>query len=307
MNLPKIIFIGGKGGVGKSTISSSLAKVLSDRKILLISTDPAHNLNDIFDIKNINKKNEKLKILELDPNKEVKEYIQNVSKTTKELISPSSYEMLDNYYKIVQESGVAQESALFDKLIKIITQDEIFDHIIIDTAPTGHTLRLFKMPKNLKNWSEFLLRQREKNSNLQNIIGNIEGKDILKDNLENRHLTYLKFLNMLKDANKCAIIFIINPEILSINETKRAIEELKKEDIKLFAIIANKIPPDSDDIFFKNRYKISLQNLKMAKEDFKDINLFEIPLYNKDISNENDLDFITNNLKNYILLNNKNY
>ncbi|MBF7049316.1 ArsA family ATPase [Campylobacter volucris] len=299
MIFPRVVFVGGKGGVGKSTMSSSIAKMLSlsGKKVLLISTDPAHNLKDIFDIEKNNQFNTNLQILELNPQKEVKEYVENVSKATKELISPNSYEMLDNYYKIVKESAIAQESAMFDKLIKIISEDTNFDHIIIDTAPTGHTLRLFKMPKNLKIWSELLLKQREKNSNLQNIIGNIEGKDILKDNLENRHLRYSKFLNILKDNNQCAILLVLNLEKLPINETLRAIEELQIENITPFSIIINKIPPNSNDEFFKTRFEISLQNLKLARKLFKDFNILEIPLYNKDISNEIDLEFIIKHIK----------
>lgn len=299
MIFPRVVFVGGKGGVGKSTMSSSIAKMLSlsGKKVLLISTDPAHNLKDIFDIEKNNQFNANLQILELNPQKEVKEYVKNVSKATKELISPNSYEMLDNYYKIVKESAIAQESAMFDKLIKIISEDTNFDHIIIDTAPTGHTLRLFKMPKNLKIWSELLLKQREKNSNLQNIIGNIEGKDILKDNLENRHLRYSKFLNILKDNSQCAILLVLNLEKLPINETLRAIEELQIENITPFAIIINKIPPNSNDEFFKTRFEISLQNLKLARKLFKDFNILEIPLYNKDISSEVDLEFIIKHIK----------
>ncbi|TDJ80912.1 ArsA family ATPase [Campylobacter volucris] len=303
MIFPRVVFVGGKGGVGKSTMSSSIAKMLSlsGKKVLLISTDPAHNLKDIFDIEKNNQFNTNLQILELNPQKEAKEYVENVSKATKELISPNSYEMLDNYYKIVKESAIAQESAMFDKLIKIISEDTNFDHIIIDTAPTGHTLRLFKMPKNLKIWSELLLKQREKNSNLQNIIGNIEGKDILKDNLENRHLRYSKFLNILKDNHQCAILLVLNLEKLPINETLRAIEELQIENITPFAIIINKIPPNSNDEFFKTRFEISLQNLKLARKLFKDFNILEIPLYNKDISSEVDLEFIIKHIKSFIV------
>ena len=70
--------------------------------------------------------------------------------------------MLDSYYKLVKQSGIAQESALFDKLISTITNENNFDHIIVDTAPTEHTLRLFKMPQNLRNWSQILLKKKKK-------------------------------------------------------------------------------------------------------------------------------------------------
>lgn len=296
MRLPKNLFIGGKGGVGKSTISSALAllSARSGSKTLLISTDPAHNLNDIFNIQQSHDcilVEDNFYILEINPKKEVHEYVENVATLTKQFIAASSYDMLDSYYNNVKKSGVAQESALFDKLIHIITKST-WDRIIVDTAPTGHTLRLFALPKILKEWSKTLLSKQDKSQHLEGIIGHIEGKKPLHDRLEERHLLYTKFFNMLHDEKQSGIIFVLNPEQLSIAETTRAIDELKMQSLKPMALVINKIPPTSNDDFFLQRYNTSKHYMQIIQEVFKSYLLCNIPLQSQDILGLDSLDSI---------------
>ncbi|RAX58386.1 hypothetical protein CCZ01_02930 [Helicobacter monodelphidis] len=294
--LPKIVFIGGKGGVGKSTLASAFATFTAsqNKKTLLVSTDPAHNLKDIFTFKpsptaiQIDKN---LFILEIDPFKEVQEYVDSVATATKSFITAKSYHMMDSYYENIKESGVAQESALFDRLIRIITQEE-WGQIVIDTAPTGHTLRLFALPKVLRSWSQTLLSEQEKSSHLEGIVGHIEGKNILKDRIEERYLIYTKFFNQLHNPQECGIIFVLNPEFLPIQETQRAVESLKKENLKPYAIIVNKIPPPSQDSFFQERFEMSEKYLQQIEQQFQSFLLIKIPLKPYDILHKQGLNEI---------------
>ncbi|MDE7217677.1 MAG: arsenical pump-driving ATPase GET3, partial [Helicobacter sp.] len=116
--LPPILFVGGKGGVGKSTMSSALACLLArDSKTLLVSTDPAHSLSDIFEVapsSQTQQVHDNLFVREIDPLAEVKAYAAQVAKDAKQFISAASYSLLESYYDNVAQSGVAQESALFD-------------------------------------------------------------------------------------------------------------------------------------------------------------------------------------------------
>ncbi len=285
MKAPKYLFIGGKGGVGKSTIASATA-LLSARdkkKTLLISTDPAHNLSDIFSFKPSEKEvfvQEHLAIVEIDPKKEVHQYVNQVATLIKQFIASASYDMLDSYYNNVKRSGIAQESALFDRLVGILTCED-WDRIVVDTAPTGHTLRLFAMPKILKEWSKTLLAQQEKSKYMEGIIGHIEGKSPLQEKLEERHLRYSKFFHLLHQES--GIIFVLNPEYLPIIETSRAIKELKKESLSPMALVINKIPPKSADSFFSQRFETSEQYMQQIKELFKEYPLCNIALQSQDI------------------------
>lgn len=295
--IPPILFVGGKGGVGKSTLSSALACLLAKtRKTLLVSTDPAHNLSDIFEIMPSSQTQQisnTLFLREIDPLAEVKAYTAQVAKDAKQFISASSYSLLESYYENVASSGVAQESALFDRLIRIITQEQ-WEHIVIDTAPTGHTLRLFKLPLTMQQWSKTLLSQQEKSHNLEGIIGHLEGNP-LKDRLEERHLLYSKFNNLLHSP-QVGIIFVLNPESLPIEETARAIHSLSHDELKPYALAINKIPPPSDDEFFAKRYANAQKHLAAIRERFKDFWLWEIPLLSGDILEHSGLEQIIEQL-----------
>lgn len=288
LTLPKVVFVGGKGGVGKSTISSSIALKLANenKKTLLISTDPAHNLSDIFktsyhaQLKEVYKN---LFLLEIDSQKEVEAYIQEVAKSTKKFISPKSYDMLDSYYKNVSRSTEAKESALFDRLINIICNTHNFDNIIIDTAPTGHTMRFFSLSKTLREWNKTLLSAKERDTRLEGIIGNLDDKDSITQKLEKRYLLYTEFNNILKNSEKSGIIFVLNPDSLSLSETKRALNSLALEKISPFCLIVNKMPPNSTDPFFKSRYEGALNALDLIKNELTEHKIIDIALFKSDI------------------------
>lgn len=290
--LKRVIFVGGKGGVGKSSTASSLAYKLSkNEKILLISTDPAHNLCDIFGINfsdNIINLSPNLDALQINPDYEATKYIKEIATKTRKLINPKSYHMLDEYYKNVASSQNAKEAALFERLCDTILQETTYRHIVIDTAPTGHTLRIFFMPKLLKNWAKGLLSQQERASFSEDIIGHFGGKSDSKfirgdmvEILEQRYQKYSKFENILK--NDCDIILVLNPELLAINETQRAIESLRQKGLDASFLVINKIlPKSSNDEFLQARIELQYKFLGEISSKFSQ-KLIKLGLKRSDI------------------------
>src|SRR5690554_3354739 len=143
----QIVFVGGKGGVGKTTVSSALALQQANRgrKVLLISTDPAHSLADAFDrpigdpVRNIAPN---IDALEIDPDAEVEAHIERVMRTMKRFSKPDLYPEIERQMRLTQQSPGAQEAALLERIARLIDeQPEHYDVLIFDTAPTGHTLR----------------------------------------------------------------------------------------------------------------------------------------------------------------------
>ncbi len=164
----KILFIGGKGGVGKSTSASAIAWKLAaaGKKTLLISTDPAHNLGDIFSVKiggEARRIVPNLYALEIDPEYETTKYINSVKANIKGVVHSSMADEVYRQLDTAKASPGADEAALFDKLISIIIEgSEDYDHLVFDTAPTGHTIRLLTLPELMGVWIEGMLKKRKK-------------------------------------------------------------------------------------------------------------------------------------------------
>ena len=137
----KIYFIGGKGGVGKSTTSAAMALLLAqkDKKILLVSTDPAHNTGDLFH-KNfsggkIERATPNLDVLEIDSEQESRNYINGVKGNLKGLVKATMLEEVNRQIDMAASSPGTEEAALFDKITSLILEEITnYDAIVFDTA-----------------------------------------------------------------------------------------------------------------------------------------------------------------------------
>ena len=152
IELTKYLFYTGKGGVGKTSMACATAVALADsgKKIMLISTDPASNLQDVFGMDFDNKgipisEVPNLVVANLDPINAAAEYRESVVAPYRGLLPDSAIQSMEE-----QLSGSCTvEIAAFNEFSKFITDEELkknYDHIIFDTAPTGHTLRMLQLP-----------------------------------------------------------------------------------------------------------------------------------------------------------------
>lgn len=261
----KIIFVGGKGGVGKSTSSAAIALQAANNghKTLLISTDPAHNIGHIFEKKvggSTTKISDNLYAIEIDPEKETDQYIKNVKGNIQGIVQPTMMEEVHRQLDTAKASPGADEAALFDKLISIIIEEsDDFDKLVFDTAPTGHTIRLLSLPELMGIWIQGLLEKRHKTKeNYSNLLNDGEPvEDPIFDVLQERQKRFAKAREIMLNAQQTGFIFVLNPEQLPIVETKNAIEMLDKYHLHVSTLIVNRILPDNDEgDFFKQRKKI---------------------------------------------------
>ncbi|OED31489.1 arsenic-transporting ATPase [Planococcus maritimus] len=294
-----IIFVGGKGGVGKSTSAAAIAwqSAQAGYKTLLVSTDPAHNVGDIFNEQIGGRTKEiadNLYALEIDPEIETDKYIKGVKNNIRGTVHTSMMEEVNRQLDTAKASPGADEAALFDKLIHIILEErQHFDKLVFDTAPTGHTIRLLSLPELMGVWIEGLLDKRRKtNENYTALLNDGEPReDPIYEVLRERQERFSKAREILLDAKQTGFVFVLNPERLPILETKKALELLDKYHLHVKTLIINKVLPEQvEGAFFQERKKHETKYVDMIQETFPKQQLLYIPLFSQDIISKRQLE-----------------
>ena len=302
----KIIFVGGKGGVGKSTSAAAIAwKAAQDGyKTLLVSTDPAHNIGDIFNqsiggkTKEITKN---LYALEIDPEIETANYIKGVKENIKGIVHSRMIAEVHRQLDTAKASPGADEAALFDKLISIILEEgKNFDKLVFDTAPTGHTIRLLTLPELMGIWIEGLLEKRQKtNDNYTQLLNDGEPReDPIYEVLKERQRRFAAAREVLLDEKETGFIFVLNPERLPILETEKALDLLHKYHLHVKTLIVNKIlPEEADGVFLLERKKHERRYTEMIENKFTAQQLIYIPLFSQDITSKTQLELFSSHFR----------
>jgi arsenite-transporting ATPase len=297
----KVVFFGGKGGVGKSTSSAAfaLSNARKGRKTLLVSTDPAHNTGDIFGKEiggRIKKVGENLWAYEVDSEQESKRYIQSVKDNLKDLVKPKMKEEVYRQIDMASSIPGADEAALFDRIVSLILDEsKTYDTIVFDTAPTGHTIRLLTLPELMGVWIDGMLGRREKfKKDYSQWLGDGEVvDDPIYDILSKRKQRFATVRGILLDSTQTGFVFVLNPERLPIVETKKAIHQLSHHDLIVGTLVVNKVlPEDVDGTFFQKRKGREREYLAMIDETFPDKEKVHIPLLEEDIHDLKALDTV---------------
>lgn len=270
MNLTKYLFFTGKGGVGKTSAACAISVALADsgKKIMLVSTDPASNLQDVFNVELDNKgiKIESvpnLTVANFEPEAAAAEYRESV-------IAPYRGKLPDVVIQNMEEqlSGSCTiEIAAFNEFSGFITDKETaekYDHIIFDTAPTGHTLRMLQLPS---AWTDFISKSTHGASCLGQLSGLDAKKDIYKNAVEN-----------LADKEKTTLILISRPDTSALAEAERASAELQDIGVGNQLLVINGVLQNHDDELSNKIYDKQQKILSHIPYGLKNIQTFEIPL-----------------------------
>ena len=295
----KITFFSGKGGVGKSTIASAYAQLLASRrrKTLLVSTDPAHSLGNLFQVEIGGKPTllyPNLWGIEIDPVQENFHYINRVKASFKGLVKSTLVEDIERQIELSCDSPGVEEAALFDAIVSIILDESsLYDRIIIDTAPSGHVIRLLSLPEVMSSWLGGMLKRRKTaTKNYSQLLGDGEiVDDPIYDLLNIRKQRYTAAKNIILDKMQTAINFIMLPERLPFMETISGIKMLSHYNIEVHTLFINKVLPENlrDDFFVKRKEQQSLY-IKEIKSYFKDKEIIILPLFAEDITTHQALE-----------------
>lgn len=291
------LFFTGKGGVGKTSTACATAITLADmgKQVLLISTDPASNLQDVFEIELTNKPKEipsvpNLQVANLDPETAAHEYKERV-------VGPYRGKLPDAVIATMEEqlSGACTvEMAAFDEFSTLLSNKELtskFDHIIFDTAPTGHTLRLLQLPT---AWSGFL----EESTHGASCLGPLAG-------LGDKKELYSQTVRALSNPSQTMLLLVTRPDSSPLQEAERAAHELKEIGVSNQFLLVNGILKDyvqSDDIsnaLFKRQSR-ALENMA---EELKNLPTYEIPLVPFNVTGIENMRKLVQPMENLSILN----
>ncbi|SIS18059.1 arsenical pump-driving ATPase [Natronorubrum thiooxidans] len=252
----EFVFFSGKGGVGKSTVSCATATWLADNdyETLLVTTDPAPNLSDIFGqgighevtaIEGI----ENLSAIEIDPDTAAEEYRQETIEPMRQLLDDEQIETVEEQLN----SPCVEEIAAFDNFVDFMDSPD-YDVVVFDTAPTGHTIRLMELPS---DWNAEL----EKGGST--CIGPAAS-------MEDKKIQYERAIDTLQDDERTSFAFVGKPEDSSLDEIERSGADLGELGIESQLLVINGYLPESvcEDPFFKGKREDERAAIERAKAEF---------------------------------------
>lgn len=270
IHLTKYLFFTGKGGVGKTSTACAVAVNLADRskKVLLVSTDPASNLQDVFHTE-LNGKGVTIDgvpgliVANLNPEEAAREYRESV-------IAPYRGKLPESVLINMEEQlsgSCTVEIAAFDQFSHFITDqvtEDQYDHIIFDTAPTGHTLRMLQLPS---AWSNFISESTHGASCLGQLAGLEEKKGMYKDAVSN-----------LSNSVKTTLLLVSRPDETPLLEAERSSLELRELGIcNQFLIVNGVLAEASDGVSQKilDKHRAAMQDMPHG---LKQLTTFSLPL-----------------------------
>lgn len=236
-NSPRFLFFTGKGGVGKTSVACATALALAKRgkNVLLVSTDPASNVGQVFgetigntitplrDVPGVS-------ALEIDPDQAAEAYRERIIAPVRGLLPESELAGIAESLS----GSCTTEIASFDEFTNLLADDGSYveyDHVVFDTAPTGHTIRLLQLPG---SWTDFLAAGKGEPS----CLGPLSG-------LEKHKQVYAKALRALKDPTKTRLVLVSRAQTSSLGEIERTYLELNNIGIEGGFVVVNGVLPDA--------------------------------------------------------------
>jgi len=289
----RLIMIGGKGGVGKTTCASAIALhfSLEGKKTLIISSDPTPSLSDIFEME-IGDEETPIKSVKNLYGIEVSSEV--VLKKWKERFGPEIYEVVSSFasvdYDFVEYIGGApgiEEEYMLNYILELVEGGQ-YDLVVWDTAPAGHTLRLLHLPqiflKHLEAATKFYMNLYSYLEKLKKTVKLKKGKRSLLEIISGWEDLAEKVVNFIRDPQKSEFIIVTIPEALGVRQTERIIRDFDEYQLKVNYLIVNYVIQHADCDFHKVRSEMQQNYIKILEDQYSGrIKLIQTPLFPHEI------------------------
>ncbi len=296
----RYIMFGGKGGLGKTTLSATCAYWLArqGKRVLLFSVDPQASLSDIFQ-KDIFGKGavpivENLWAQEIDADKRIQQYQDEIRQKILDMYGFDRVpEEIDSYIASASAEPAMEESAIFDAVVDIIVKGD-YDYYIYDLVPLGHALYYLSMAKIYDEWINKITKLRQDMGQYEQVAATLRRQESVEEDKILEELEYIKrrintSSQILTDKQRTAFFFVLVPEGMTILDTQKAAELFSRFDVPISGYIVNRVlPAELRDakipLYLQNRIQMQEKHLGSIRASLGSQILAYVPEMERDIT-----------------------
>ncbi len=303
----RVLFVSGKGGVGKTSVAAAvaLARARAGQRVLLVSTDPAHNLGHVWD-QEVGDDATRLVTcpnggyvdgLEIDPAATVERHLGAVGATLRRLLPERLHAQAEQHLALAREAPGTHESAVLERVAEAV-EDGLTTHdtVVFDTAPTGHTLRLIALPEQLSAWTETLLANRDRadrfGAALRGLGGAPGAEPTLDRDAELRRVLVARrrrlgtLRDVVQDPARTSFVLVLTAERLPVVETLELHRQLVGLGIDVRDLVVNRRSPADAGALLAQRRLVEDAHLATVARALPGVPLREVPLLPGDLVGE---------------------
>lgn len=318
----EVLFVGGKGGVGKTAVASALGLVQAraGRPTLVVSTDPAHNLGHLWGREVGDRPVELaplLRGLEIDPGRTTDAHLRAVRDTMRRLMPEHLQGEVDKHLDLAREAPGTHEAAVLERVAEVLEEREPEELVVFDTAPSGHTTRLIALPELMQAWTEGLLRRQDRSARFGAALRGLEGDDRDRDAaadvvgtsigprrtqdrrarrdeeirtvLDRRQHRFRHLRQVLQDPAATGFVIVTAAERLPVLESVELHGQLRRSGMDVAAVVVNKRSPGDAGDLLAARRRVEDGYLAQLRDALPRLPLVEVPLLPGEVLGEEGL------------------
>ncbi len=304
----QVLFIGGKGGVGKTSVASALAlhQARAGRRVLVVSTDPAHNLGHLWDRRvgdRVVSLAPGVSGLEIDPARTTDEHLAAVGHTMRRLMPEHLSGEVAKHLELARDAPGTHEAAILERIADVLeTAVDQHDLIVFDTAPSGHTARLMSLPETMSAWTDGLLRRQDRSERFgaalrglddgpeHKIVGGARRTDSRAERdheirrvLLRRRTRFERLRDVISDEDLTAFVIVLAAERLPVLETIELHGQLSRAGVQVGGLVVNKRSPAGVGDFLEERRAQEDVYLARIRTALPQVPFIQLPLLSGDI------------------------